>query len=352
VKVLVTGTAGFIGAEVALQLLARGDEVVGYDNVNDYYSVDLKYARLARLGIKRSDCIDNSMVQGSPGFRFVKANLEDTAFMMNLFAKEKFDRVVHLAAQAGVRYSIENPMAYIQSNVVGFMNVLEACRKYPVEHLVYASSSSVYGANAKIPFSTEDRVDNPVSLYAATKKSNELMAHSYSHLYKIPTTGLRFFTVYGPWGRPDMAPMLFAKAIMEGRPIKVFNNGNMKRDFTYIDDIVVGVISVIDIPPHINSRRVLEQAECPFYKIYNIGRGEPVDLMEFIEILEKELGRNADKVMLGMQDGDVPVTWANTSEFNNDFSIGFEFEIGSGVHSLIEWLLGQSRCQTEIQNNV
>lgn len=338
-NILVTGAAGFIGAETCIQLLARGDSVVGYDNINDYYSVDLKYARLARLGIARENCMHHEMVNGNKGFRFVKANLEDTEYLFQLFATEKFDRVVHLAAQAGVRYSIENPAMYIQSNLVGFANMLEACRKYPVEHLVYASSSSVYGANAKIPFSTEDKVDRPVSLYAATKKANELMAHSYSHLYKIPTTGLRFFTVYGPWGRPDMAPLLFAKAILEGKPIQIFNNGNMKRDFTYIDDIVEGLTRVVDTLPHTNKNREIEVGECPYYRVYNIGHGQPADLERFIVLLENELGMKSRKVKIGMQDGDVSCTWADVFNLKKELGYSPCTNLEDGLHLLAKWLM-------------
>lgn len=348
-KVLVTGAAGFIGAETCYQLLMRGDEVWGYDCINDYYAVELKLARLERLGIDAKQSVSRQVLVGWMGFHFVKADIEDSEFLNDLFAAQQFDAVIHLAAQAGVRYSIQNPMAYIQSNIVGFANILEACRHNPVKHLVYASSSSVYGANAKIPFSTDDIVANPVSLYAATKKSNELMAHSYSHLYKLPTTGLRFFTVYGPWGRPDMAPMLFANAILNGKPISIFNNGEMKRDFTYIDDVVKGVLQVVDTPPDKNPKRTVAAGECLYYKLYNIGRGEPIDLLDFIGILERELGMEARKEFLGMQDGDVPITWADTARLQAEISYRPETSIREGVHELAQWLKTQGNSSPNPQ---
>jgi UDP-glucuronate 4-epimerase len=290
-KVLVTGVAGFIGMFTAERLLARGDEVLGIDNLNDYYDPQLKHDRLARL-------------QGRPGFEFRRLDIADRDAMQALFAEGGIDTVVHLAAQAGVRYSLKNPHAYAQSNVVGFLNVLEGCRNARIGHLVYASSSSVYGGNTKMPFSENDPVDHPVSLYAATKKSNELMAHAYAHLYGFPATGLRFFTVYGPWGRPDMAYYSFTEAILQGRPIDVFNHGDMKRDFTYIDDIVEGVVRVLDRVPD-------PKAGEPLHHIFNIGHHEPVALMEFIATLEKHLGRKAHTRMLPMQPGDVPATYAD-----------------------------------------
>ena len=294
-KILVTGAAGFIGMTTSLRLLARGDEVVGLDNLNDYYEVSLKENRLKRL-------------TALPGFRFVKLDVGDRAGMEKLFAAEKFDKVIHLAAQAGVRYSIQNPHAYVDSNLVGFINVLEGCRHNQVQHLVYASSSSVYGGNTKMPFSEHDSVDHPVSLYAATKKANELMAHTYSHLYGLPTTGLRFFTVYGPWGRPDMALFLFTKAILEGRPIDVFNHGKMKRDFTFVDDIVQGVVRTMDRvaepdPAYNADLPDPGRSNVPF-RVFNIGNNNPVELMAFIEAIEDAVGVKAEKNFMPLQDGD------------------------------------------------
>ncbi len=328
-KILVTGTAGFIGFHLAKKLLERGDEVVGLDNINDYYDVNLKYARLAELGIERHPELDSGSLMQSSKYqkhRFIKANLEDSQTINRLFEAEKFDAVCNLAAQAGVRYSIENPHAYIQSNVVGFMNILEACRNYGVKNLAYASSSSVYGLNESQPFKITDKTDTPISLYAATKKSNELMAHTYSHLYGIQTTGLRFFTVYGSWGRPDMAPMLFADAISNDRAIKVFNHGNMSRDFTYIDDIVDGVIKVIDNPSN--------------YNVYNIGNNAPVSLMEFIETLEAALGLEAVKNFLPMQDGDVVSTYADVSDLMNDFGYKPDTKLSDGIEEFVKWYRG------------
>lgn len=331
-KVLVTGAAGFIGFYLSKALVAKGVEVVGIDNINDYYDVGLKYARLKELGIDREAAgqwKQEALSATSPLFKFVRMNLEDREALPQLFENEKFDAVVNLAAQAGVRYSLENPMAYVDSNVVGFVNILECCRHHAIGHLVYASSSSVYGENGKVPFSEDDRVDYPVSLYAATKKANELMAHTYSHLYKIPTSGLRFFTVYGPWGRPDMAPILFASAITEDRPIKVFNNGEMSRDFTYIDDIVQGIIITLDNPP-------VKEKEQPLFQVFNIGNGSPVSLMEFIETLEQNLGKVAEKNMMGMQPGDVPRTWADTEHLK---ALGYRSTtpIQEGVKRFVEW---------------
>ena len=304
-KYLVTGAAGFIGARVCERLCEAGFEVVGIDNLNDYYEVSLKQARLQKL-------VDFNH------FQFQKLDLVDREAMAELFAKGGFKRVIHLGAQAGVRYSIENPYAYADSNLVGTLTVLEGCRHHGIEHLVYASSSSVYGLNKKMPFATTDSVDHPVSFYAATKKANEMMAHSYAHLYGLPTTGLRFFTVYGPWGRPDMAPMLFADAITSGRPIKVFNQGDMSRDFTFIDDIVEGIIRVADKVPKAQSDWTVEQgtpatSSAP-YRVYNIGNGSPVRLLDFISELEAALGQKAEKIMLPMQDGDVQATWADTED--------------------------------------
>ena len=330
-KILVTGAAGFIGFHVVRRLLERGDEVVGLDNINDYYDVKLKYIRLAETGIDR-ECVEHGKpVQSKryPLYRFIKLNLEDREELPRLFEREKFDRVVNLAAQAGVRYSIENPFTYVDSNLVGFVNVLECCRHNRVQHLVYASSSSVYGANDKVPFSEDDRVDEPVSLYAATKKANELMASCYSKLYGMPATGLRFFTVYGPWGRPDMAPVLFAKAIMSGEPIKVFNHGDMMRDFTYIDDIVEGVIRVLDKVPGINKDRR--------HDIYNIGCSSPVRLMDFIERLEKAIGKEVKKIFLPMQPGDVYQTYADTSRLEREVGYKPRVALKEGVDKFVAW---------------
>jgi UDP-glucuronate 4-epimerase len=327
-KILLTGAAGFIGMHVALRLLERGDEVLGLDNLNDYYDVRLKEDRLARL-------------TPHPAFRFVKMNVEDREGMAALFAAEGFDCVVHLAAQAGVRYSLLNPDAYIDANIVGFMNVLEGCRHVGVAHLVYASSSSVYGGNEKVPFSEADSVDHPVSLYAATKKANELMAHTYSHLYGLPTTGLRFFTVYGPWGRPDMALFLFTRAMVEGRPIDVFNHGQMQRDFTYIDDIVEGVLRVLDRPaetdpafdplaPHPG------RSHAP-YRVFNIGNQGPVLLMDFICAIEDALGCAARKNLLPMQPGDVPATYADVSALSGWTGFMPGTPIREGVARFVRW---------------
>ena len=328
-KILVTGVAGFIGSYVCKRLLSRGDEVVGLDNINSYYDVNLKYGRLGTLGIDKNAVDWYKFVQSntSEQFRFVRINLEDKQAMRMLFANESFDKVVNLAAQAGVRYSIENPYAYVESNIDGFLNVLEGCRHYKVKHLVYASSSSVYGLNGKVPFSEKDSIAHPVSLYAATKKSNELMAHTYSHLYGIPSTGLRFFTVYGPWGRPDMAPMLFTKAILAGEPIKVFNNGNLSRDFTYIDDIIEGVVRVIDHAP---------VCEVPA-EIYNIGYGHPMPLMDFIHMLEEKLGRKAEMTMLPMQQGDVYTTYADTTKLERDMGYKPHVSLNEGIGKFVEW---------------
>ena len=310
-KILVTGTAGFIGFHLAKKLLERGDEVVGVDNINDYYDVNLKYGRLQELGIQREDVSENSLASSTKykNHSFYKIDLADKEAMQKLFETEKFDAVCNLAAQAGVRYSLENPHAYIQSNVVGFLNILEGCRNTDVKNLCYASRSSVYGLNESQPFKTTDKTEHQVSLYAATKKSSEMMAHTYSHLYGIQTTGLRFFTVYGPWGRPDMAPMLFTDAILNDRAIKVFNNGEMSRDFTYIDDIVDGVIKVIDKPAQPNKEwnakvPEISSSSAP-YKIYNIGNNAPLPLMSFIETIEEALGKKAEKNFMPMQDGDV-----------------------------------------------
>ncbi len=327
-KILVTGAAGFIGFHLTRKLLARGEEVIGIDNLNHYYDVTLKKARLAQL-------------DGQNNFRFHKMDLADRQGMAALFTDIQPERVAHLAAQAGVRYSLKNPHAYVDSNLVGTMNVLEGCRHSAVKHLVFASSSSVYGANRKKPFSVHDNVDHPVSLYAATKKSNELMAHCYSHLYRIPTTGLRFFTVYGPWGRPDMALFLFTKAILEGRTIDVFNYGKMRRDFTYIDDIIEGVIRVLDKTPEPNPNYSEFDSDpgtssAP-YKIYNIGNNKPVELMHFIEALEAALGKKASKNMLPMQPGDVPETYADIDDLEKDTGFKPNTPIEVGISRFIEW---------------
>ncbi|SEA10704.1 UDP-glucuronate 4-epimerase [Desulfuromusa kysingii] len=330
-KILVTGAAGFIGSQLSQYLLARGDEIVGLDNLNDYYDVNLKKARLQRL-------------QSQVGFRFVKMDLADREGIADLFQREQFEKVVNLAAQAGVRYSLINPYAYIDSNIQGFVNVLEGCRHNKVQHLVYASSSSVYGANTSMPFSVHDNVDHPVSLYAASKKSNELMAHTYSHLYQLPTTGLRFFTVYGPWGRPDMAMFLFAKAILAGEPIDVFNYGKMKRDFTYIDDIVEGVVRTFDHPAMSNSDWTGDHPDpgtsAAPYRLYNIGNNNPVELMYLIEVMEKALGKVAEKRMLPIQPGDVPATYADVDALVEDVGFKPETSIESGVEKFIDWYRG------------
>ncbi|MBH1971473.1 NAD-dependent epimerase [Moraxellaceae bacterium AER2_44_116] len=327
-KILVTGVAGFIGFYVSRLLLARGDEVVGLDNINDYYDVNLKYARLAQL-------------EGMPNYRFIKLDLADAVGMADLFATEKFDNVINLAAQAGVRYSLVNPQAYISSNVIGFTNILEGCRHNQVKHLVYASSSSVYGLNSTMPFSTKHNVDHPVSLYAASKKANELMAHTYSHLFSLPTTGLRFFTVYGPWGRPDMAPFLFTKAILESKPINVFNYGKMERDFTYIDDIAEGVVKVMD---RIAASDSIWDSTNPDpsgssapYKIYNIGNNNPVRLMDFIQAIENATGMEAIKNYLPMQPGDVPATYANIDDLMHDTNFKPRKSVQDGMKEFVDW---------------
>ena len=327
-KILLTGAAGFIGMHTCLRLLARGDQVVGVDNLNDYYDVTLKEARLARLISHQA-------------FSFHKLSVEDRQGMAELFAREKPQRVIHLAAQAGVRYSLTNPHAYIDANLQGFTNVLEGCRHNGVEHLAYASSSSVYGGNTKLPFSEHDNIDHPVSLYAATKKANELMAHTYSHLFRLPTTGLRFFTVYGPWGRPDMALFLFAKAILEGKPIDVFNHGKMVRDFTYIDDIVEGVIRVIDKPatpnPAFDAAHPDPATSNAPYRVFNIGNNQPTPLMDYITALETALGKTAQKNYLPMQAGDVPATAANTDELNAWVGFKPNTPVVEGVAKFVQW---------------
>ncbi len=344
-KILVTGAAGFIGSFTAAGLAARGDEVVGLDSINDYYDVNLKFGRLERDGIERRTAESGGLVRSTlhPTYRFVRMALEDRAGLERLFRQERFDKVCQLAAQAGVRYSLVNPHAYIDANIVGFQNILECCRHNAVKHLVYASSSSVYGLNERYPFSTSANVDHPVSLYAATKKSNELTAHTYSHLYGLPTTGLRYFTVYGPWGRPDMALFLFTKAILEGRPIDVFNHGRMKRDFTYVEDIVTGTIKVLDRPPQGNPEWTGEapdpsSSRAP-YKVYNIGNNSPVALLDFIEAIEASLERKAEKNFLPMQPGDVPATWADVNDLVEDFGYSPNVPIREGVSRFVAWYL-------------
>jgi UDP-glucuronate 4-epimerase len=343
-KILVTGTAGFIGFHLAKYLIARGDQVIGLDSVNDYYDVGLKYARLAETGIDQGMIHkDGAVIQSTkhPNYRFVKMALEDRDGIQRLFAEEGFDKVCNLAAQAGVRYSLVNPHAYIDSNIVGFINVLEACRHHNIKHLAYASSSSVYGLNESMPFSTSDNVDHPVSLYAASKKSNELMAHTYSHLFGLPTTGLRFFTVYGPWGRPDMALFLFTKAILEGKPIDVYNHGRMRRDFTYVDDIVEGVVRVIDHPPagNLEWSGMTPDPSCSKapYKVYNIGNSSPVELMDFIKAIENALGQKAEKNMMPIQPGDVPATWADTKDLEADLGYKPETPVQDGIDRFVAW---------------
>ncbi len=327
-RILVTGTAGFIGFHLSMRLLSRGDQVIGLDNLNNYYDVNLKYARLKQL-------------EGHKNFTFIKEDIADRELIAKLFAKEKLDIVVNLAAQAGVRYSLINPHAYIDSNIVGFTNILEGCRHNKVKHLVYASSSSVYGANTKMPFSVHHNVDHPVSLYAATKKANELMAHTYSSLYKLPCTGLRFFTVYGPWGRPDMALFIFTKAILEGKPIDVFNFGKMQRDFTYIDDIIEGVFRVMDKIPEPNPKwsGATPDSATSYapYKLYNIGNNNPVELMHFIEVLEDYLGKKVVKNLLPIQQGDVPATYADIDDLVRDVDFKPSTPVETGIKRFVEW---------------
>lgn len=330
-KILITGVAGFIGFHLAKNLLQKGIDITGLDNINDYYEVDLKYDRLEQLGVNKEKITDKDGVLsnwGDSGFRFFKVDISDKDTIVKIFDEGKFDVVINLAAQAGVRYSIENPDAYMQSNVMGFFNILEACRKFPIKHLIHASSSSVYGDNSKIPFSEDDKTDSPVSLYAATKKSNELMAHAYSRLYNIPITCLRFFTVYGPWGRPDMAPMIFAKAISHGEFINVFNGGDMERDFTYIGDIVGGISGLVSKEPGVCEN---------FFRVLNIGNGSPVNLMDFIRILEVNFGKDAAKKFVDMQPGDVKRTWADTSKLQNLIGDTARCEIDEGVRNFAEW---------------
>ncbi|NBL00694.1 MAG: NAD-dependent epimerase [Erysipelotrichia bacterium] len=342
-KILVTGTAGFIGSYLAQKLLERGDEVVGLDSISDYYDPQLKYARLECAGIARERVQYNTLSLSSlhVNYRFIKLNLEDKTSLETLFASEKFDAVCNLAAQAGVRYSLSNPQAYIDSNIIGFINILECCRHYGVKNLSYASSSSVYGLNETLPFSTDDNVDHPISLYAASKKSNELMAHTYSHLFGIATTGLRFFTVYGPWGRPDMAFFSFTKAGLEGKSIDVFNYGEMYRDFTYIDDIVEGVVRVIDNPAKSdaswNGKEGRASTSSAPYKVYNIGNNNPVKLMDFIEAIEKKLGKTIAKNFLPLQAGDVPATFADVSDLVEDLGYKPTTPLQEGINKFVDW---------------
>ncbi|QYH38691.1 NAD-dependent epimerase [Algoriphagus sp. NBT04N3] len=344
-KYLVTGTAGFIGFHVAKKLIERGEQVVGLDSINDYYDINLKYARLEHMGIEKEKLNYGKVLQSNkyPEYSFIQLDLTEKEKLSQLFIAEKFDVVIHLAAQAGVRYSLTNPEVYIQSNIIAFLNILECSRYNPVKHLVYASSSSVYGANEKLPFSTSDSVDHPISLYAASKKSNELMAHTYSHLFGIPTTGLRFFTVYGPWGRPDMALFLFTEAILKGEPIKVFNHGEMKRDFTYIDDIVEGILKVADRPsrpnPDFDPQNPDPGSGRAPYKVYNIGNSSPVLLMDYIKAIEKGLGKKAKMELLPLQPGDVPASHAEVSDLIRDTGYKPDTRIEDGVQAFTDWYL-------------
>jgi len=342
-KILVTGTAGFIGFHLAKRLLERGDEVVGVDVINDYYDINLKYARLEETGISPELIVYDQPIASTKydNYVFVKLDLNDKDGMMELFNTHHFDAVCNLAAQAGVRYSLTNPSAYVESNISGFLNVLECCRFANVKHLLYASSSSVYGLNANMPFSVHHNVDHPVSLYAASKKCNELMAHAYSHLFNLPTTALRFFTVYGPWGRPDMALYIFTKAIMEGKPIEIFNNGNMSRDFTYIDDIVEGILRLIDQPAKANVNWDAAQPDpassnVPF-RLFNIGRGAPVTLLDFVKEIEGNIGISAIKQFLPMQSGDVAATWADITPLVNELDYKPATSVKEGVHKFVDW---------------
>lgn len=342
-KILVTGSAGFIGFHLSKRLVKEGYDIIGFDNINDYYSTELKYDRLRQLGITREYIIEGDIVESTEhkNFKFVKADLENREVLKNLFSEQKFDAVINLAAQAGVRYSLEDPFRYIDSNIMGFLNILECARHYSIKHLIYASSSSVYGANTRMPFSASHNVDHPMSLYAATKKSNELMAHSYSNLFGIPTTGLRFFTAYGPWGRPDMALFLFAKAMLNNEPIKVFNHGMMERDFTYIDDIVEGVTRLIPKPPVSDASWSGDNPEpatsfAP-YQIFNIGNSSPVNLLDFIHELEKQLGVKAQKRMMDLQLGDVTKSWANVDDFFAYTDFKPQVGIEEGIRYFIDW---------------
>ena len=332
-KILITGSAGFIGFHLVKRLTALNPiEIIGVDNINTYYDVNLKYARLQQCGIQQKDLCPNVPVQSiiHPNYLFYQSDLSDYTTLHTIFSENQIDIVINMAAQAGVRYSIENPHTYIQSNIVGFTNLLECCRHFNIKHLIYASSSSVYGVNNHIPFSENDTTDYPVSIYAATKKSNELLAHSYSHLFQLPTTGVRLFTVYGPWGRPDMAPMLFAESIMTNQPIRVFNHGEMSRDFTYIDDTINGIIGLIEQTPG-------QQTIHPFYQLFNIGHSKPIELMQFISTLESCIGQKAKIEMLPMQPGDVPVTYADTSKLEQQIHYNPQISVQKGVALFIDW---------------
>jgi len=352
-KILVTGAAGFIGSHVALYLLARGDDVIGIDNINDYYDVNLKHDRLKNidnyLAGKLTQKFPYPEVQKQGQFTFIKMDVADRDAIETLFQEQTFDKVVHLAAQAGVRYSLENPHAYVDSNIVGFVNILEGCRHNAVQHLTYASSSSVYGANETMPFSVHDNVDHPLSLYAASKKANELMAHTYSHLYGLPTTGLRFFTVYGPWGRPDMSPFLFADAIVNNKPLKVFNYGKHKRDFTYIDDIVNGIVKTLDNTASGNAdwsglNPDPGSSKAP-WRIYNIGNQKPVELLDYIETIEKAIGKTTTKELLPLQPGDVPDTYADVEQLVTDVGYRPQTELKDGIGKFVEWYLAYHQAK-------
>ena len=344
-KVLITGTAGFIGFHVAKYMLDKGHEVVGLDNINNYYDIQLKYGRLKETGIDGATCEYGKLVnsQNYPSYRFIKSDLEDDKTILQLFQDEKFSHIIHLAAQAGVRYSLTNPHAYIHSNINGFLSILESCRHHPVEHLVFASSSSVYGLNEQMPFSVKDNVDHPISLYAASKKSNELMAHAYSHLFHMPVTGLRFFTVYGPWGRPDMALFIFTRSILSGKPIDVFNNGEMERDFTYIDDIVNGIDLIIQSPPvgkpEWDGMKPDPSISRAPYRIFNIGNNQPVKLMSFIEAIQNATGKKALINLLPLQKGDVTKTWADTQDLFRDFHYKPVTTVDEGVKKFVDWYI-------------
>lgn len=342
-KILITGTAGFIGFHLANKLLQRGEQIIGLDSINDYYDIRVKYGRLEMTGIHKDEIQYGKLIQSKThsNYHFIQLNLEDKDGLEKLFTEQKFDKVINLAAQAGVRYSLTNPHVYMDSNITGFLNILECSRHHNIKHLTYASSSSVYGLNESQPFSTKDNVDHPISLYAASKKANELMAHTYSHLFKIPTTGLRFFTVYGPWGRPDMALFLFTKAIFENKPIDVFNHGEMQRDFTFIDDIVEGIIRVNDNPPKENpdwnpNSDDASVSSAP-YKVYNIGNNNPVKLMDFITALEQKIGKTAEKNMLPIQAGDVPSTYADVSDLIRDLDYQPQTSIQEGIDKFVDW---------------